>query len=233
LRDVVALADVVEIAGLDHQVMDADLAGLDEGDAVVARIDVEEIRRERLGEVVAEVEAQDVLIERQDVADLLAVEHGVAHAERAGAEAGDGAAGLERVGGGLGAVENLEPVAGGVLQHDQVADLALLGERAGAARKRNLVAFEIGGVGVERGGVRHLPAEEARRVAGVLVHHQALLLVVHAERGGAPALVHQLHAEEPFGVGRPVLQVFGAKADVAECLQAHRGSLCCKIPYRE
>jgi len=71
--------------------MDADLAGLDEGDAVVARIDVEEIRRERLGEIIAEMEAEDVLVERQDVADLLAVEHGVAHAERAGAEAGDGA----------------------------------------------------------------------------------------------------------------------------------------------
>ena len=129
-REVVALADVVEIAGLDHQVMDAGLAGFDEGDAVVARIDVEEIRRERLGEVVAEMEAQDVAVERQHVVDLLAVEHGVAHAERAGAEAGDGAAGLERLGGGLGAVENFQPVAGGIVQHDQVADLALLGERA-------------------------------------------------------------------------------------------------------
>ena len=47
-REVVALADVVEIAGLHHQMMDAGLAGLDEGDAVVARIDVEEIGRERL-----------------------------------------------------------------------------------------------------------------------------------------------------------------------------------------
>ena len=200
------------------------LPDFDEGHAVVARIDVEEIRRERLGEIVAELEAQDVAIERQDVVDLLAVEHGVAHAERAGAEAGDGAAGLERIGGGLGAVENLQPVAGGVVQHDQVADLALLGKRAGAARERHLVPLEVGGVGVERGGVRHLPAEEARRVAGVLVHHQALLLVVHAERGGAAALVHELHAEEPAGVGRPVLQILGAKADIAERLQAHRSS---------
>ena len=112
----------------------------------------------------------------------------------------------------------------GSCEHDQVADLALLGERAGAARERHLVAFEIGGVGVERGCVRHLPAEEARRVAGVLVHHKALLLVVHAERGGAAALVHQLHAEEPAGVGRPVLQILGAKADIAEGLQAHRSS---------
>jgi len=142
-------------------------------------------------------------------------------------------AGLERLGGGLGAVENFEPVAGGVLQHDQIADLALLGERrARAACKRNLVTFEIGGISVERSGVRHLPAEEARRVARVLVHHEALLLVVHAERGGAAALVHQLHAEEPFGVGRPVLQILGAKADIAERLQAHRNPLLL-VPGRD
>ena len=67
---------------------------------------MEEIGRERLGEIVAELEAEDVPIERHHLADLLAVEHGVAHAERAGAEAGDRAAGLERLGRGLGAVED-------------------------------------------------------------------------------------------------------------------------------
>jgi len=45
---VVGLADVVEEAGLDHQMMDAVLAGVDEGKAVVARIGVEEIGAERL-----------------------------------------------------------------------------------------------------------------------------------------------------------------------------------------
>jgi hypothetical protein len=33
-----------------------------------------------------------------------------------------------------------------------------------------------------------------------------------------------LHAEEPAGVGRPVLQILGAKADIAQRLQAHRSS---------
>ena len=200
------------------------LPELDEGHAVVARIDVEEVGRERLGEVVAEVEAEDVLVERQDVADLLAVEHGMAHAERAGAEAGDGAAGLERIGGGLGAVEDFQPVAGGVGQHDQVAHLALFGERPGAARERHLVALEVGRIGVERGCVADLPAEEARGIAGVLVHHQPLLLVVHPERGRAAALVDELHAEKPAGIGRPVLEVCRAEADIAERFQAHRST---------
>src|SRR4051794_8894407 len=113
------------------------------------------------------MKAENVAIEWQHVVDLLAMEHGVAHAERAGAEAGDGAAGLERLARRLGAVENLEAVAGGVVQHDQVADLALFGERAGAACERNLLLLQICRVGVERGSVRDLPAEEARRVARV------------------------------------------------------------------
>ena len=146
------------------------------------------------------------------------------HAERAGAESGDGAAGLERIGRGLGAVDHFEAVADRVAEHDQVLDLALLGERARAARERHLVPLEVGREGVERGGVGDLPAVEAGRVGVVLVNHQALLAVVHAERGGAAALVHQLHAQEPAGVGRPVLQVLGAKADIAQRLQAHRRS---------
>src|SRR6476661_6806218 len=76
-----------------------------------------------------------------------------------------------------------------------------------SARERNLVAFEPRRIGVERACVRNLPAEEARRVACVLMHHQALLLVVHAEGRRAAALVDELHAEEPAGVGRPVVQV--------------------------
>ena len=62
------------------------------------------------------------------------VQHGVTHAERPGAEARDRAAGLERVGGGLGAMEDLEPVAERIGEHDQVLDAALVGERARAAR---------------------------------------------------------------------------------------------------
>ena len=61
--DVVGLADVVEIEELHHDVMDAAAARLDHGEAVVARIDVEEVRLEGLQDVVAQAEAQHVLVE--------------------------------------------------------------------------------------------------------------------------------------------------------------------------
>ena len=199
------------------------LPDLDEGDAVVARIDVEEVGRERLGEIVAQLEAEDVDIERNDVVDLLAVEHGVTHAERAGAESGDRAAGLERIAGGLGAVHHLEAVAGRIVEHDQVLDVPLVGERPRAARDLHAVVRQMRGVGVERRGVGDLPAVEARRLGVGRVDHEPLLAVVHAEGERAAALVHELHAEELAAVGRPVLEVLGADSDITQRFKAHRG----------
>src|SRR5207302_4922086 len=58
-RQVVGLPDIVQIAELDHEVMDAVFAGSDEGEAVVARIDMKEIGLERPQDVVAELETKD------------------------------------------------------------------------------------------------------------------------------------------------------------------------------
>src|ERR1044072_373245 len=85
-RNVVGLPDVVETEQLNHQVMDPVLAGFEKREAVVARIDVEEICLERLENVVAEREAEQVAVERQYVVEPLNREHRVAHAERTGAE---------------------------------------------------------------------------------------------------------------------------------------------------
>ena len=65
-REVIGLPDIVEKAEFDHQVMDAVPAGIDEGEAVVARIDVEEIGLERPQDVIAEPEAEGIGIERHD-----------------------------------------------------------------------------------------------------------------------------------------------------------------------
>src|SRR5262249_41229665 len=70
-REIVALADVVEAAKLDHHVMDHVDAALDEGDAVVARIDVKEIGRERTQPIVTDLEPEDVAIERHHLGDAL------------------------------------------------------------------------------------------------------------------------------------------------------------------
>ncbi len=86
-RQVIALAHVVEIVELDHQMVGGAAAGLDEGDRVVARIGVEEIGVERPQHVIGEAEAQHVAIERHRVVDVLYMQHHVAHAERTGAEA--------------------------------------------------------------------------------------------------------------------------------------------------
>ena len=123
-REIVALADIVEAKQLHHEVMHGVLAGLDEGEAVMARIEMQEAGDERMIVIIGEPEAEHVAIERHQLVDGLAridVEHDMAEAERAGAEAGDRAAGPERLGGRFGAVENLQPVAERIGEHDQVA----------------------------------------------------------------------------------------------------------------
>ena len=107
--------------------------------------------------------------------------HHVAHAERSGAEAGDVAAGLEGLGGRLRAVEDFEPVAGGIIEHDQVLDVPLVCERARTARHLGAGGLDPGSDGVECGGVRDLPPEEANALAAVGVDHEALFAVVHAK----------------------------------------------------
>ena len=129
-RQVVGLPDIVEIAELDHEVMDAVLAGSDEGKAVVARIDMKEIGIERPQDVVAELETKDIRIERRHVVEPLNGEYRVSHAERTGAETGDGAARLEGLQTGLGPVERFEPVSDRVAKDNQVLDAAFVGERA-------------------------------------------------------------------------------------------------------
>ena len=91
--------------------MDAVRAGVDESEAVVARIEMKEIGLEGPQNIVAQPEAEDVGIERHDVIEPGRREYRVSHAERTGAEAGDGASRLERLGRELGAVERFEPVA--------------------------------------------------------------------------------------------------------------------------
>ena len=182
LRQIVALSHVVEAEQLQHHVMDHVLAGLDQRDGMVARIDVEKVAGKRPQPVIAELELQHLLVKLHHVGEPLDVHHDVAHAERAGAEAGDVAAGLERFGRDRGAVEELQAVAGRIVDHDQVFDVALVGQRARAARHLGADFLKARRQRVERRSIRHLPAEEADALPAVGVHHQALLAVVHAER---------------------------------------------------
>ena len=70
-REIVALADIVEAEQLHHDVMHGVLAGLDEGEAVVARIEVQEARDERMVVIIGQPEAERVAIERHQLVDGL------------------------------------------------------------------------------------------------------------------------------------------------------------------
>src|SRR5258708_35475587 len=95
------------------------LAGLDQGEAVMPCVDVEEIGAERLFDVVGKPEAEHVDIERHHGGDDFDGEHGVAEAEWTGTETRNRTAGPERCVVDLGAVKRLEPVAGGVAARNQ------------------------------------------------------------------------------------------------------------------
>src|SRR5260370_11037949 len=97
----------------------------------------------------------------------------VADAERTGAEAGDVAAGLERIGGALRAVEDFQPVAAGIAEHDQVRNVPLAGERARAARDLGPGRFDARRYLVESGGGSGPPAGESGTLGALRVRWHA------------------------------------------------------------
>ena len=75
---------------------------------------------------------------------------------------------------------------------------------------------------IERRGVGDLPAVERRPLVLVGMHDDALLAIVHPQSQRAAALVDELHAEEPGAVVRPIVEVLGADADIAQRVEIHR-----------
>ena len=106
--EIVALADIIEAEQLQHHVMDRVLARRGKGNAVMALIHMQEIKLVGAQEIVAELESEDVAIERHHRFDAFDVQHDMAKPERAGSEAGNIAPRHERLGSDLGAVEKLE-----------------------------------------------------------------------------------------------------------------------------
>src|SRR3974390_820605 len=86
LRDVVALAHIVERVKLHHEMMHAAVAPLGNGEAVMAAVDVHEIERHRWAHEVSDPESQQVPIEGQGRVDVWHDQHGMSQALRAGAE---------------------------------------------------------------------------------------------------------------------------------------------------
>src|SRR5690348_1484257 len=103
------------------------------------------------------------------------MEYHVPESERAGAEAGNAAARLERLARRFRTVKNLEPVALRIVQDDQIRDMPLFGKRPRAACHRDLPTLQLGGQRVERRGIGNLPAEKTDALAAVGLDHNALL----------------------------------------------------------
>jgi hypothetical protein len=64
-------------------------------------------------------------------------------------------------------------------------------------------------------------SQPKKPLAAVGVDDQPLPAVIHAQRQGGAAAVDRLQAEQPRPVAGPVLDVLGAKADIAERLNQH------------
>ena len=220
-REIEPLPDIVKGIEFDHHVMDRRLAGLDEGETVMARVNVQEARRIGLRVEIAQAEAEDIFVEVGDLVDALDMHDDVAEPERPGAETGDRAAGLERIGGDLAAMKNLDAVAERIAEHDQVLDVPLAGERARAARKRHACRFEASAERIERRTVGDFPAEELDARAAVVFDDHALLAVVHAKGNAGAAFVDKLKTQHARPVAAPIVEIGGVEADIAQRLRKH------------
>src|SRR5258705_3663361 len=130
LCNVVALSVVVERKQLDHQMMHAVPAGLDQRQAVMPRVDMKEIGAKRLFDVVGEPEAQHVDIERHYGVDVLDRQYGMPEPERTGAETRDRSPRHKGRVVDLGAVQGLQPAAGGMPRPNQTLGTASVGPPA-------------------------------------------------------------------------------------------------------
>jgi hypothetical protein len=89
LRQVVALAHIVQRVELHHQVVHPGARSARDGQAVVPAIDVHEIQRHRRPHEVGDLESQQVAIEGQRPVDVGHHQHRMAQAMRPGPEAPD------------------------------------------------------------------------------------------------------------------------------------------------
>jgi hypothetical protein len=85
-RGIVGPAQIIDGQNLDHEMVEARLTRLQERQAVMACVDVEEDRAEGASRVVAQVEAEYVAIERQDAIGIRRAQHCVPQAQGSGAE---------------------------------------------------------------------------------------------------------------------------------------------------
>ena len=189
---------------------------------MMARIAVEEARRIRPQEIIAEAEAEQALVEGAHLLDVLAVQHHVPHAERPGAETRDVAARHERRRWRSPAPWNssMRVPAG------SCSTIRSFTCRSSASAREPRATFTPAASSLPASAsiaarVSDLPAEIADALPAIRVDDDALLAVVHAERHRGAGLVDALQTEEIGAELLPVAQFLGAKSDISQCLHAH------------
>ena len=226
--DVIGLADIVEREQFHHQMMHAVLAGLDQRQRVMPRVDVKEIGAKRFQDIVGKPEAEHVDIERHHRIDIFDRQHGMAEPERTGAETGNRTAGEERRVVDLGAIKCLQPIAGGIAKRDQAADAPGIRQRLRLGDDVDPVLLQPRRERVQRRRIRDLPAEEALAVGHRTVDDDALLAVVHPERQQRIAALDRLQPDQPGPELPPVVQLVRSEAGISQTQQCHRASPLCK-----
>ena len=222
LDQVVASADVVDVAQLDHEVVQRRDADLEEGQAVMTGVGVEERRLERRHHVVGEPEAQHVGVEADGRLQLRHHQHHVAQPQLAGLEPRDVAAGRELPGAVVGAAEQLDPVPGRIVAVDHARHPPALQLGLGPLGDRHPGRLQLPGGGVEGGGAGHLPpvAEPVRPVGRL--DGDAVVALVHTEMDHVAVARLDLHAEHMGGEPGPVVRILGRDPQVPERLDVHR-----------
>src|SRR5262245_8091109 len=221
LRDVEPLPDIIETVEFDHEMMNVVSSGLNQGKAVVARVDMEEKSFERFDQPITEPKAQEITIERQECLDVCNGEHRMAEAERTRAETRDGATWLEGLDRGLRAMEGLEPGSKGILEHDELLDASFGRERASATSDLDLGGLQPGGQPLEGSRIGQLPAKERRSFANVWGDDEPLSAVIHPQAKAIGAALINLHAKEARRKRRPIVELVRPDADVAQRFDLH------------
>jgi hypothetical protein len=207
------LADVIERIEFDQQVVHRALWAFYQSETVMPRINVQEVGRDWTTDEVADAKTKQITIEGEGHVDAWDHEQYVAHAQWAGAEAGNVAPGPEWRIGHLRTVERFQPVADRISKGDQAAHAALISTCYLFPPHRHVRRLQACGERFQRGSVGDFPAEDAVPLGHRGVDDQALLSVVHTEGTHATAAVDGLHAKdttsEVRGVSGDTLQVRG------------------------
>src|ERR1700722_20268094 len=222
--EVVGQPDIVESIDLDHDVVEAAALRTDaEGDGVVAIVAVHEDGRDDIfahAELVFDATAHpEGGVEALRSRRIILADDAVAEAARGGFEATvHRAAGMKRFAElDLGAVEDFDRVPARVGELHHFEDAPLSGFLLGSDAELDAGGFELTLHLSELGGAGDAETEVFEIIGAVVVEHESMVPVVHAQVAAvAFTVVGQLHPENSRGEAFPFVEPLYADTHVAQ-----------------